>query len=252
MAIESTYALAHLLKLQSEAAIREGLRGINKHGPYNSFHESFAVLKEEIDELWDEIKAKDQDTPAIYLEAIQCAAVSLRIAAAAQRMMSQRTPDLPSPETKMTIQSNIERAAATAHEANRLYCISIGDNSHPHWEEAPDWQKKSAIIGAEMVFANPGITPEESHESWSRVKIAEGWVHGETKDPQEKTHPCLVPYADLPEEQRHKDYLFGSVVRAVLRLPQLGSAANPIITQERNDPNDPGQCVAETGAAFPA
>lgn len=40
---------------------------------------------------------------------------------------------------------NIEQTAKTAHEVNRAYCLSIGDISQPSWEDAPDWQKKSAV-----------------------------------------------------------------------------------------------------------
>ena len=63
---------------------------------------------------------------------------------------------------------------------------------------------------------NPNITPEQSHEGWMRQKVADGWVHGDVKDPVKKTHPCLVPYDQLPFEQQAKDKLFTSVVKAVL------------------------------------
>ena len=37
------------------------------------------------------------------------------------------------------------------------------------------------------------------------------------KDPAAKTHPCMVPYADLPESQRRKDALVSG--RLPLDLP---------------------------------
>ena len=40
------------------------------------------------------------------------------------------------------------------------------------------------------------------------------------KDPEAKTHPCMVPYECLPWEQRVKDYLFISVSKALLRMAQ--------------------------------
>jgi hypothetical protein len=48
--------------------------------PFNSAHEGFAVLKEEVDELWDEIKVnqKRRDLPKMYKEAKQVAAMALR------------------------------------------------------------------------------------------------------------------------------------------------------------------------------
>lgn len=102
--------------------------------------------------------------------------------------------------------------AAIAHEANRHYCLSIGDTSQPTWDDAPQWQKDSAVAGIEGALA--GNTPEQQHQSWCDAKVADGWTYGEVKDPDAKTHPCLVPYAQLPEEQQRKDHLYGAIVRA--------------------------------------
>lgn len=118
---------------------------------------------------------------------------------------------------KARINANYD-AARVAHEVNRAYCASIGDDSHLPWFEAPEWQIVSACKGVEAIRANPDITPDQLHESWAAQKIADGWVYGETKDPEAKTHPCLRPYAELPAEQRTKDALFRAAVLASLGL----------------------------------
>lgn len=48
--------------------------------PMNSQHEGFAVLKEEVDELWDEVKVnqKKRDLEKTKKEAIQVAAMAMR------------------------------------------------------------------------------------------------------------------------------------------------------------------------------
>lgn len=46
---------------------------------FNSLHEGYAVLKEEVDELWDEIKLKNPDKEKIFIEAKQVAAMAIRI-----------------------------------------------------------------------------------------------------------------------------------------------------------------------------
>lgn len=101
--------------------------------------------------------------------------------------------------------------AMAAHEANRVYCRALGDLSQEPWDSAPDWQRESALKGVDGVFAGAG--PEKSHEGWLEEKRTAGWTFGATKDPVAKTHPCFVPYAELPPEQREKDVIFVSSVR---------------------------------------
>jgi len=108
----------------------------------------------------------------------------------------------------------IEMIARTCHEANRAYCVSIGDNSHKSWDEAPDWQKDSAIAGVTKKLSKPWLTSEDMHNEWVIHKVEDGWEYGEVKDPEAKTHPCLVAYSELPEEQRVKDSLFSNIVSA--------------------------------------
>lgn len=67
-------------KLISE--VRDELdKAIGNYPAFNSAHEGFAVLKEEIDELWDEVKRKQSNVdrkPLMRKEAIQVAAMALR------------------------------------------------------------------------------------------------------------------------------------------------------------------------------
>lgn len=102
--------------------------------------------------------------------------------------------------------------AKVAHEINRAYCAALGDETQVAWEDAPEWQRASAIAGVEMHLANPDATPEQSHESWLAQKLADGWAYGEVKDAEKKQHPCCVPYDQLPPEQKAKDYLFRAAV----------------------------------------
>lgn len=43
------------------------------------------------------------------------------------------------------------------------------------------------------------------HEVWAESRISQGWVYGEQRDDEKKTHPCLVPYEELPEEEKEYD-----------------------------------------------
>lgn len=112
----------------------------------------------------------------------------------------------------------IEKAAKVAHETNRAWCQVNGDMSQPTWEDAPYWQRESAINGMKFHLENPNADDSASHESWLNEKISNGWKWGEFKDPNSKppTHPCLVPFNELPIKQQIKDGLFRAVAHQIL------------------------------------
>lgn len=110
---------------------------------------------------------------------------------------------------------NTEQIARVAHEANRAYCTAIGDPSQVAWDDAPDWQRESAIKGVQAERDGSAKTPEEQHQSWLDEKARTGWTYGPVKDAEAKTHPCFVPYHELPAEQQRKDELFRAVVVAL-------------------------------------
>jgi len=105
--------------------------------------------------------------------------------------------------------------AKLAHSVNRAYCASIGDNSQVPWDESPEWQRTSAFEGVKKHSENPSMTPEESHESWLDLKKAEGWRYGMVKDEVSKTHPCFLPYWQLPNQQKAKDALFTVICKTM-------------------------------------
>ncbi len=43
------------------------------------------------------------------------------------------------------------------------------------------------------------------HEIWAQTRIAQGWTFGSERNDAEKKHPCLVPYEELPEEEKVYD-----------------------------------------------
>lgn len=106
----------------------------------------------------------------------------------------------------------VERIAEICHEVNRGLCEALGDTSQVRWSEAPGWQRDSAISGVRSVQGGNDL-PSNSHENWTREKLTDGWVLGDVKDPEAKTHPCLVPFEELPIEQQLKDHLFVTIAR---------------------------------------
>jgi hypothetical protein len=106
--------------------------------------------------------------------------------------------------------NKIAACARAAHEVNRAYCIALGDMSQVSWDDAPENIQLSAVHGVSGVLLGNG--PEESHESWLAFKKADGWKYGPVKNADTKEHPCFVPYAELPADQKLKDRLFVTTV----------------------------------------
>jgi hypothetical protein len=68
---------------------------------------------------------------------------------------------------------------------------------------------------------------ENIHEVWSAGRIAEGWTFGKNRDDKLKQHPCLVPYEDLPENE--KDYDRATAMATLKFIINLG-----YVIQKRN------------------
>ena len=114
----------------------------------------------------------------------------------------------------------LEAAARTAHEVNRVWCEYNGDFSQKPWDEAPVELRNSARNGVQFHIKNPDAGDSGSHDNWTKFKVAEGYVWGEVKDLEAKTHPCLVPFSELPREQQLKDAFFRTVVHAIIASAQ--------------------------------
>ena len=102
--------------------------------------------------------------------------------------------------------------APICHEANKAWCEVYGDFTQKHWSEAEQWQRDSAITGVQFRINNPDAKEDAQHNAWMADKVKDGWVYGEVKDAEKKTHPCIVPFEQLPEFQQKKDKLFCAIV----------------------------------------
>lgn len=46
---------------------------------------------------------------------------------------------------------------------------------------------------------------ENAHDVWAAGRLAEGWTWGPSRSDERKEHPCLVPYGELPENEKQYD-----------------------------------------------
>jgi hypothetical protein len=112
--------------------------------------------------------------------------------------------------------TKMEAIARICHETNRAYCASLGDYTMPSWENAPDWQRQSARVGVLLAIQDGMVSPEQNHERWLAHKQATGWKYGKVKDETAKTHPWMVKFSSLTQDQQMKDILFNAILTVLL------------------------------------
>ena len=61
---------------------------------------------------------------------------------------------------------------------------------------------------------------ENVHEVWAKARMDEGWTYGGKLDDIHKKHPCLVPYDELPEEE--KEYDRNTAMNTIKMVKKLG------------------------------
>ena len=49
------------------------------------------------------------------------------------------------------------------------------------------------------------LLARNTHDIWAQQRISEGWKYGAERNDAEKLHPCLVPYEELPENEKEYD-----------------------------------------------
>ena len=59
---------------------------------------------------------------------------------------------------------------------------------------------------------------ENVHEVWAKARMDEGWTYGEKRD--DIHNPCLVPYDELPEEE--KEYDRNTAMNTIKMVKKLG------------------------------
>jgi len=60
---------------------------------------------------------------------------------------------------------------------------------------------------------------ENVHDMWAQGRINDGWKYGEERDDAAKTHPCLVPYSQLPDSEKEYDRVTAmSTLKLIVKL----------------------------------
>ena len=104
----------------------------------------------------------------------------------------------------------VDRRAEFVYDAARLAAAAAKAPIVPvPWAERKESFRKQflEVIGRQC-GEQRSKSPEELHGSWMQAYFAMGWVYGPEYSRENKTHPDLVPYADLGQLERDKDAVF--------------------------------------------
>ena len=103
-----------------------------------------------------------------------------------------------------------ERRAKFVYDSARLAAQAAGAPIVPVlWDdrETPFKTQFVKVIERQCGDQRSG-SPEELHGSWVQAYFEMGWTYGPEYSREQKTHPDLVPYAQLGQLERDKDAVF--------------------------------------------
>jgi hypothetical protein len=103
-----------------------------------------------------------------------------------------------------------ERRAKFVYDAARLAAMSANAPIVPVlWDEREEpFKKQFCEVIERQCGEQRSKSPEELHGSWMQAYFAMGWVYDDKYDREKKTHPDLVPFAELGQLERDKDVVF--------------------------------------------
>jgi hypothetical protein len=123
-------------------------------------------------------------------------------------------------------------AAARIPRVLALVGMVVVDKDHP---STLSHDKMAKIIETDIEFL-----AEAEHDGWMEQKYRDGWSYGPTRDDAAKTHPCLVSYAILSEQDKEKDRNAVRHYRDVVELSGHRVVEAGSRTSTRRDPR-PGR-----------
>lgn len=75
------------------------------------------------------------------------------------------------------------------------------------------------ILSPELLALTEKLA-ENTHDVWAKGRIEQGWKYGKIRDDNNKLHPCLIPYSELPESE--KEYDRNTALETIKLIQKLG------------------------------
>lgn len=96
-----------------------------------------------------------------------------------------------------------EDLARICHEAHLALRIGLNASADDmHFDALPQWRKD--MVTRQVRLFREGKGPREVHQAWIETMTAQGWRYGTSRNLIQKTHPDMVPYDQLPVEEKAK------------------------------------------------
>ncbi len=76
----------------------------------------------------------------------------------------------------------------------------------------------SQVVLNEKLLELTELLAKNTHEVWAKQRISEGWQYGKERNDEQKKHPCLVPYEELPEAEKEYDRNTAMETLKVIRM----------------------------------
>jgi hypothetical protein len=103
-----------------------------------------------------------------------------------------------------------ERRSQFIYDGARLAAIAAGAPIVPElWEDREEpFKAQFRTVIQKQCSPERSHSPQALHEAWWMAYVAMGWVYGEVRDTEKKTHPDMVPYGMLGKLEQDKDSVF--------------------------------------------
>ncbi len=107
--------------------------------------------------------------------------------------------------------------ASVVYGAIREYRLSVEGIETPPWDALCLEVQNEVIhtVEAQIAAQEQALSISDRHHMWVHDRIQNGWVYGSRISNENKTHPHLLPYNDLPKSYLDRDRLIVSIIDAL-------------------------------------
>jgi len=129
----------------------------------------------------------------------------------------------------------LEDIARLVVNTNADYSLALGEQAVTYWD-ATSPEVRASIIRGIISALRYDPTPAQNHQNFIDDRTKEGWTYGPEKNAEAKTHPDMIPFEQLPADQKAKNFIFLSLVKSLKsKLPATAEPTQYVVkTQAEN------------------